>query len=548
MAIYPLPKSYHSDFNSPFKKPVGRVEIDPNHPLAGYVNSLIINGTSLGLDRFIGVYKTLGGGQGYGVSTTNGAGWDFPNVAPASVFPAYSVFMHFAQTVFPALDRVYYSERPSGTQIFKIVTNGSAGLSWVIRNAGGTGLQVSPVSADPDQTKLLHSFMFVKASDTDRKIYVDDNVGSHTVSSGGTYNTSVPSICYDPEDQSAGQNNINALVTYTFSKALTAEEFASLKRNPYQLLRPVSTATYFTPTAAGTDVIFSGTIPTQTGTQDSVFVWDAGTSNFTNATAFNLATGTLQAGITLNTVTGELEGTPTGFGTDSGLSIQGTGTALPATSNLFDLVISPLDVVFSGTIPNQTGTINSVFVFNIGTGAWADATSFALATGTLQAGLSVNASTGDIEGTPTESGTNVGISIQGSGDGNPDTSNTFDITINPEDGPDPFSFDLVFGAELSTLTESSIETITGFGTGFTISSAGAEYRIDSGTYVTTAGTIDPGQTVQMRQTSSPSFATLTTVTLTIDTEVANFNVITKADPSVSPSGELRLALAIGIGL
>lgn len=122
---------------------------------------------------------------------------------------------------------------------------------------------------------------------------------------------------------------------------------------------------------------------------------------------------------------------------------------------------------------------------------------------------------------------------------------SFSIAV---EGPDAFSFDAVFGAELSTVTESSIETITGNGTGFAISSGGADYRIDGGTYVTAAGTINPGQTVQMRQTSSGSFSTTVTVTLTIDTEESDFNVTTKPDPSATAPGGTGLSLRLGLGL
>ena len=59
-------------------------------------------------------------------------------------------------------------------------------------------------------------------------------------------------------------------------------------------------------------------------------------------------------------------------------------------------------------------------------------------------------------------------------------------------------------------------------------SVGGSYSINGGAFVTTAGTISPGQSVAVRQTSSASYGTMTTATLTIGGVSGTFQVTTRA--------------------
>nr|MDD3720499.1 DUF5011 domain-containing protein [Candidatus Gracilibacteria bacterium] len=93
--------------------------------------------------------------------------------------------------------------------------------------------------------------------------------------------------------------------------------------------------------------------------------------------------------------------------------------------------------------------------------------------------------------------------------------------------PDSFSFTSLTDKELNTLYESNTITVTGTNTGSTISIVGGEYKIGTGTYTSSTGIVNNGETVTVRLTSSNSYSTLKTATLTIGGVSANFNVTTK---------------------
>jgi hypothetical protein len=124
-----------------------------------------------------------------------------------------------------------------------------------------------------------------------------------------------------------------------------------------------------------------------------------------------VTTGSLPAGLSLNAATGVISGTPTGtfVGTDS-FTVTVTDAETPtggkASVNLsIAISVAPLSVTTtSSSLP--LGVANSLYA-----GATLQATggitpySWAVTTGNLPAGLTLNASTGAISGTPTASGT-----------------------------------------------------------------------------------------------------------------------------------------------
>ncbi len=97
--------------------------------------------------------------------------------------------------------------------------------------------------------------------------------------------------------------------------------------------------------------------------------------------------------------------------------------------------------------------------------------------------------------------------------------------------PDAFSFTAQTDKELSTQYESNTITVTWIDTWATISIVWWEYKLFALTYVTGTWTVNNGDTITVRQTSSASYSTLKTATLTIGWVSANFNVTTKAAPS-----------------
>ncbi|MDZ7593853.1 MAG: Ig-like domain-containing protein, partial [Thiobacillus sp.] len=94
--------------------------------------------------------------------------------------------------------------------------------------------------------------------------------------------------------------------------------------------------------------------------------------------------------------------------------------------------------------------------------------------------------------------------------------------------PTAFTFTAQTGAALSSVATSNTITVAGINSAANISIAGGTYKINSGSYTSSAGTVNNGDTVTVQQTSSGSFSTLTTATLTIGGVAGAFDVTTLA--------------------
>ena len=100
----------------------------------------------------------------------------------------------------------------------------------------------------------------------------------------------------------------------------------------------------------------------------------------------------------------------------------------------------------------------------------------------------------------------------------------------PDTTPDAFSFDVVADAELATAYATDAETITGMdpATAVSISGDGSpEYRVAGGAWTSAPGTIDPGQTLELRATSPATYETTRTVTVTVGTVSVQWTITTR---------------------
>jgi uncharacterized delta-60 repeat protein len=94
--------------------------------------------------------------------------------------------------------------------------------------------------------------------------------------------------------------------------------------------------------------------------------------------------------------------------------------------------------------------------------------------------------------------------------------------------PDAFTFTDQTGVPLNTLITSNTITVSGIDSPAAISITGGEYSIDSGPFTSSAGTVNNGTTVTLRQTSSETYSTTTNVNLTIGGVSDTFSVTTIA--------------------
>src|SRR5205814_3317497 len=126
----------------------------------------------------------------------------------------------------------------------------------------------------------------------------------------------------------------------------------------------------------------------------------------TGAVTWSLTTGTLPAGLTLNR-TGAIAGTPTAAGT-AAVTITATDSANPPNSVAIPLSITinaaaPPFAISTASLPN--GTIGTPYDQILSASGGTAPFTWSVSTGSLPAGLSLNAATGEITGTPTSSTT-----------------------------------------------------------------------------------------------------------------------------------------------
>jgi uncharacterized protein YhjY with autotransporter beta-barrel domain len=138
------------------------------------------------------------------------------------------------------------------------------------------------------------------------------------------------------------------------------------------------------------------------GTQGTAYNQTVSATGGTGPYTFSVASGSLPAGLTLNTSTGAITGTPTGSGTanftiaaaDSIGNVGSRAYSVPIGTNSLTLSPSSLPAGVLGTTYNQTVSASG------GTAPY----TYSLSSGTLPSGLTLNTSTGAITGVPTASG------------------------------------------------------------------------------------------------------------------------------------------------
>jgi hypothetical protein len=141
--------------------------------------------------------------------------------------------------------------------------------------------------------------------------------------------------------------------------------------------------------------ITTGTLPDATkGTAYSAALAGGGES-----ATYAVSLGALPSGMTINTTTGVIAGTPTGSGVSSfTITKSNTGGSVAQALSINVKFVGP--TITTGTLPNATkGAAYSAALTGTGEGA-----TYSVSLGTLPAGISLNASTGVIAGTPTGSG------------------------------------------------------------------------------------------------------------------------------------------------
>ncbi len=180
----------------------------------------------------------------------------------------------------------------------------------------------------------------------------------------------------------------------------------------------VQSANFTLTVSAATLVISMTFLPNgQVGTAYSAtLVATGGTAPYT----WSVTSGTLPSGLSLNASTGAITGSPTSAVTSAPLTFKVTDSSNPVLTQSANtaLTISAAPLVISTTsLPNgQVGTAYSATL--VATGGTAPYT-WSVTSGTLPSGLSLNASTGAITGSPTSAVTSAPLTFKVTDSSNP---------------------------------------------------------------------------------------------------------------------------------
>ena len=207
---------------------------------------------------------------------------------------------------------------------------------------------------------------------------------------------------------------------------------------------------------------------------------------------YAIISGSLPTGLTLNTSTGAITGTPAQPGTFSFtaqvVDSSGSSTTNTVTANCTIVITSPPTLTV--TCPASTGTVGVSYSSGLSASGGLPPYTFYISAGSLPPGLTLNAATGAITGIPTMAGTfNFTAEVIDSRNNASGTATSqCSITIAPAISANCVTITAVQGV---TITPVTMTATGGTGTGYTFSASG----LPNGLTMSSTGTISGTPTV-----------------------------------------------------
>ncbi len=400
---------------------------------------------------------TLNGGTGVisGTASTNGTATITIRVQDAAGTPQ-SATRQFNLTVNPQPLQITTQTLPSGTtgtaySQTLASTGGVAPFTWTV-TAGSvpTGLSLSTGGALTGTPTAVGSFTFTaQVADT----------SAQQASRQYTVQISPPPLSLDTLSLPAGTVGSAYSTTLaasggtpTYSWSITAGTL------PTGLsLNPGTGAITGTPTVNGTSSVtirvqdsagtpqsatrqFSLTInpqplqiSTQTlpaGTAGTAYSQTLASTGGVAPFTWTVTAGTLPTGLSLSTA-GAITGTPSAAGTFT-FTARVADTSAQQASRQFSIQIAPPPLVLN-TLSLPAGTVGTAYSTTLSASGGTPAYTWSITAGALPTGLTLNAGTGAITGTPTVNGTSsVTIRVQDAAGTPQSATRQFSLTINPQ--------------------------------------------------------------------------------------------------------------------
>ena len=231
---------------------------------------------------------------------------------------------------------------------------------------------------------------------------------------GVAYNQAVLADDSDPDDSSGPLDN-DDIFTYTVTAGALPPGLSLNFFNGNLSGTPTAGGTYgFTVTATdlngaagthdytiivGTNSLTFAPASLPNGTHGAVYNQTVTASGGTGPYTYSVAAGSLPAGLSLNPNTGAITGIPTGSGASS-FTIQAVDTAGNIGTQAYTVNVGTVSLTVNpASLPN--GTQSTAYSQTVSASGGTGPYTFSLISGALPAGLSLDANTGVVSGTPT---------------------------------------------------------------------------------------------------------------------------------------------------
>ena len=169
------------------------------------------------------------------------------------------------------------------------------------------------------------------------------------------------------------------------------------------------------------------------GAVGTAYTGSVAASGPVGATTYTLASGSLPADLSLNASTGAITGTPkatdVGTATFTVKVVDAFGDT--ATSGSLSITIAAAPAITFGTAPTATATVGVAYSSTLTASGGAGALTYSISSGSLPTGLSLNASSGAITGSPTVVGPVTFTAKAQDNFGDTPVTQSYTITVSP---------------------------------------------------------------------------------------------------------------------